>query len=120
MAINGVIETFSGRQTWSQFQAFIAGAAVVSLGATHHPSLSVSEIHALQSCEYRPSISDSSYQTATIVVPAHELSKANFVPKTSFGKRLMALREAALAEGMRLLTTEEIQDEVARRRGELV
>jgi len=35
------------------------------------------------------------------------------------GKRLMALRQKAIAEGIELLSTEEILAEVKRRRGEI-
>jgi len=37
----------------------------------------------------------------------------------SLGKRLMALRQKAIAEGIELLSTEEILAEVKRRRGEV-
>jgi hypothetical protein len=42
-----------------------------------------------------------------------------FVPRTEFGKRLVALRAKAMASGMRLLSEDEILEEVRRRRGEL-
>lgn len=37
-------------------------------------------------------------------------------PKTALGRRLMELREQAIESGMQLLTLDEIQQEVARRR----
>ena len=39
-----------------------------------------------------------------------------FVPKTAFGKKLMELRNAAIAKGMPLMTVDEILEEVTRRR----
>lgn len=42
-----------------------------------------------------------------------------FIPRTELGKRLVALRNKAIATGMRLLNEEEILEEVRRRRGEL-
>ena len=47
-------------------------------------------------------------------------SKASYTPKTALGKKLVALREAAIAKGMRLMTSDEISAEIARRRGEIV
>lgn len=45
--------------------------------------------------------------------------EAEFIPRTLLGKRLMALRTKAIAAGMRLLSEEEVLEEVRRRRGEL-
>jgi hypothetical protein len=42
-----------------------------------------------------------------------------YIPKTDLGKKLVKLRENAIAQGMRLLTVEEINKEVAYRRGEI-
>ena len=42
-----------------------------------------------------------------------------YVPKTALGKKLVALRNAAIANGMPLMTAEEISEELARRRGEI-
>lgn len=42
-----------------------------------------------------------------------------FVPRTALGERLMTLRAKAVASGMRLLSEEEVLEEVRRRRGEL-
>ena len=47
-------------------------------------------------------------------------SKASYTPKTALGKKLVALREAAIAKGMRLMMSDEISAEIARRRGEIV
>lgn len=38
---------------------------------------------------------------------------------TPLGKRLMALRQKAITEGIELLTTDEILAEIKRRRGEI-
>lgn len=58
---------------------------------------------------------DPSPQGSTIVADA---SQPAFVPKTALGKTLVALREAAIARGLPLLTADEISNEIARRRGE--
>jgi len=42
-----------------------------------------------------------------------------FVPRTPLGKELAYLRNHAIASGMRLLTEDEVLEEVKRRRGEL-
>ena len=42
-----------------------------------------------------------------------------YVPKTALGEKLAALRNAAIANGMPLMTAEEISEELARRRGEV-
>jgi hypothetical protein len=36
-----------------------------------------------------------------------------FIPETEFGRELWALRQKAIAEGMALLTGEEISDEIS-------
>jgi hypothetical protein len=41
-----------------------------------------------------------------------------FVPRTDLGKRLVALRNKAIAAGMQLLSEEEVLEEVKRRREE--
>lgn len=42
-----------------------------------------------------------------------------FVPRTPLGKKLLSLRTRAIAAGMRLLSADEVLEEVKRRRGEL-
>jgi hypothetical protein len=42
-----------------------------------------------------------------------------FIPRTDLGKRLVALRNKAIAAGMLLLDEDEILEEVRRRRGEI-
>jgi hypothetical protein len=44
---------------------------------------------------------------------------AVFVPKTEFGRKLLAIREAAIKEGMKLLTDDEVIAEVRARRGDV-
>lgn len=58
----------------------------------------------------------STYQ-ATKITPSHW--ESDFVPKTALGKRLLELRNKAVAAGMRLLSEDEILEEVRRRRGEI-
>jgi hypothetical protein len=45
--------------------------------------------------------------------------KTEFTPRTEFGRRLCALRNKAIAAGMKLLSAEEVLEEVKRRRGEI-
>jgi hypothetical protein len=42
-----------------------------------------------------------------------------FMPRTDLGKKLLSLRNQAIARGMRLLTEDEVLEEVKRRRGEI-
>ena len=42
----------------------------------------------------------------------------DFKPKTELGKKLYALRMKAIASGMKLLSQDEVLEEVKRRRGE--
>ena len=51
------------------------------------------------------------------VVDPRQADDVDFAPTTSFGERLLALRRQALAEGQTLLTREEIEREIAERRG---
>ena len=41
-----------------------------------------------------------------------------YVPKTDFVRRILALREAAIKGGMRLMTVDEILQEIRDRRGD--
>ena len=45
--------------------------------------------------------------------------KDGFTPRTALGMKLMSLRNRAIASGMKLLSEDEILNEVRRRRGEL-
>lgn len=42
-----------------------------------------------------------------------EPKRDEFIPDTEFGRELWALRQKAIAEGMTLLTGEEISDEIS-------
>jgi len=44
--------------------------------------------------------------------------REEFIPRTALGTKLLSLRNRAVASGMRLLSEDEILDEVAQRRGE--
>ncbi len=44
--------------------------------------------------------------------------KGYFQPKTELGHQLMGIRERALASGMKTLSREELEQEIAERRGE--
>ena len=54
-----------------------------------------------------------------IMTPVEELDCPLFTPRTELGKRLSALRAKAVYAGMKLLSEEEVLEEVKRRRGEL-
>ena len=45
--------------------------------------------------------------------------KPSYLPKTALGKKLMDLRNEAIAKGLTLLNADEIIEEVNRRRGEV-
>jgi hypothetical protein len=45
--------------------------------------------------------------------------KAEFIPKTALVKKLVDIRRRAIASGMKLLSSDEILDEIHRRRGEV-
>lgn len=64
-----------------------------------------------------PVSGEKSTSQATEVMPSHW--EAEFIPRTALGKTLVALRTQAIAAGMRLLTEDEVLEEVRRRRGEL-
>ena len=50
---------------------------------------------------------------------ATAVAKEQITPRTELGKRLHALRNKAVSAGMKLLSEEEILDEVRRRQGEM-
>jgi hypothetical protein len=43
--------------------------------------------------------------------------ESEFLPQTSLGKKLWEIRQRAIANGMKLLTEEELEQELAERRG---
>lgn len=45
--------------------------------------------------------------------------RGEFTPRTALGAKLLSLRNRAIASGMRLLSEDEVLNEVRRRRGEL-
>ena len=59
---------------------------------------------------------DMTYRNTEIIFP--EVTEA-FVPRTPLGRKLLALRNQAIERGMKLLTEDEVLEEVRRRRGEL-
>lgn len=64
-----------------------------------------------------PVSGEKSTSQATEVTPSHW--ETEFIPRTALGKTLVALRTKAIAAGMRLLTEDEVLEEVKRRRGEI-
>ena len=66
-----------------------------------------------------PVSSEKSTSQATEVIPSEWERESDFTPRTALGKRLVILRTKAIAAGMRLLTVDEVLEEVKRRRGEL-
>ena len=59
---------------------------------------------------------DMSYRSTEIVFP--EVTE-EFVPRTPLGSKLLSLRIRAIQAGMTLLSTDEVLEELRRRRGEL-
>jgi len=59
---------------------------------------------------------DMSYRSTEIIFPE---ATETFVPRTPLGRQLLFLRLQAIQAGMRLLTEDEVLEEVRRRRGEL-
>jgi len=59
---------------------------------------------------------EQSTSQATEVIPADW--DVEFIPRTALGKTLVTLRTKAIAAGMKLLSEEEVLEEVQRRRGE--
>lgn len=57
-----------------------------------------------------------SSQTTEVIFPGE---RKEFVPRTTLGRKLTSLRRRAIASGMRLLSEDEVLEEVRRRRGEL-
>lgn len=57
-----------------------------------------------------------SFQTTEVFFPAET---KEFIPRTALGRKLASLRKRAIEAGMRLLSEDEVLEEVKRRRGEL-
>ena len=47
----------------------------------------------------------------------NQIEKMQFVPRTDLGRKLLELRKRGIDEGMRLLSQDEVLEEVRRRRG---
>jgi len=47
-----------------------------------------------------------------------QVEKIRLIPRSDLGRKLLELRKRAIDEGMRLLSADEILEEVRRRRGE--
>lgn len=62
--------------------------------------------------ELSPEAQEQVLQLAQSLKPQPE-----FVPQTPLGKKLWEIRQRAIAEGMKLLTDEELEQELAERRG---
>jgi hypothetical protein len=62
--------------------------------------------------ELPPDAQDQVLQLAQSLQPEPE-----FAPQTPLGKKLWEIRQRAIAEGMKLLTEEELEQELAERRG---
>ena len=114
------MEPLGGRQTWMQAQIWIAGTAAMSIA---HAAGGVDGLAHAQSSflntPYDFSVS-SSYQTAQIT-PAFTIAvqQRAYAPKTELGRKLLEIRGRSIRSGLNLLTSEEIRNEVAHRRGEL-
>jgi len=65
-----------------------------------------------------PSIGNETMSRSVIEISFPGVAEA-FVPRTPLGKRLVALRRRAIQAGMKLLTEDEVLEEVRRRRGEI-
>lgn len=57
-----------------------------------------------------------SFQVTILIIPGE---KEEYAPRTALGEKLVSLRKKAVAAGMRLLSEDELLEEVRRRRGEL-
>jgi hypothetical protein len=47
-----------------------------------------------------------------------QVEKIRFIPRSDLGRKLLELRKRAIDEGMRLLSEDEVLEEVRRQRGE--
>jgi hypothetical protein len=67
-----------------------------------------------------PTDSDYAMKTDTEISTSEATHEPElFTPRTPLGKRLLAIRNNIIAEGLPLLTREEIEKEIAERRGGL-
>lgn len=57
--------------------------------------------------------------SASQAISSVRLAERSRKPRTALGRRLIELRERAIAGGMKLLSEEEVIEEVKRRRGEI-
>ena len=68
---------------------------------------------------YYRSIEASGSSPACRITARDFTEKPSYRPKTALGKKLMDLRNQAIAKGLTLLDADEIIEEVSRRRGEV-
>ena len=62
---------------------------------------------------------ESSSGVTVLSFPEGEGKKEDYIPRTPLGKRLLEIRKKAIQAGVKLLSVDEILEEVRRRRGEL-
>lgn len=116
-------QPIEGRQTWTQIDAWtqlhvaLLGAAALSLAPSNGARLT-GDHRAYPSSDagLGALVPNGSYQSLAVV--PESITQRSYVPRTELGKRLLPLRQEAIAAGMPLLTVPEIRDEIARRRGE--
>jgi hypothetical protein len=117
------IQSLEGRQTWTQLHAWaqlhvaLLGAATLSLAPSTGVHLPADyRAHPSSGAALGVLVPNGSYQSLAVI--PESIAQRSYVPRTELGKRLLALREEAIANGLPLLTVAEIRNEMARRRGE--
>lgn len=93
----------------------VVGYAFLTSDSGSHAAFASSSHSALWPTYRHPSVAYSPLQVTVVKVIAGEPKK--YVARTDLGRRLLALRERAIAEGMQLMTWDDIDKEVRIRRG---
>lgn len=117
--------TFSLTESWAADSAFHTTRGFVSVFSYQAVFLDAPRaVRPVSRTESAPWISlmlplrkeEGTCQITPVLSPAEG---GAFTPRTSLGRRLLSLRNRAIASGMKLLSEDEVLKEVKRRRGEL-
>jgi hypothetical protein len=102
--------------TYSVLVKPVALFAMVSL--LGGPITAPPKLNVQKPCYEAIEFSSSSFSVCKITA-WEAIERPGYRPKTLLGKRLMTLRNQAIAKGLTLLDSDEIIEEVSRRRGEV-
>lgn len=105
------------RESEEIYEGTCVASDAIWFAGKESPSPTPPSTYALEGAVGSPVGPEASTSQTTQVLWEGEAQR--WVPRTDFGRRLLALRQEAIRSGVRVLTRDEVLEEVRRRRGEL-